>query len=502
MTPQELEQIKTRVMVFAVQSRKELAPIFGEKIYPIFDALIELIERLDGSTKPRIAFAGRFSAGKTTLVNAILGERVLPEGMAETTAIPTRVRYGDALRLFLKSGGSEYYEASEAEQHEFMSLSASNLNSELLKRYVQQQDEAVLEHPNVLTDVEVIDLPGVSSSYQNIEERALMSILFANGIVWVANAKQGGLTRVDIEYLKKEVPAKTPKLIALSHLDLLPPSQRTSVLSSAERDSRNLSNVVGVIGISKGDSIIKFNRWHKFLSLSNKNNRLKSLVKDVVDKLEELQPWLKEETEKQLQKLLSNAELSEERFSEEISEIFDIFIQSVFKINSLVYPTKSGYHIDRVAAGKKGKKEGEKLLKKLEKYVYKHKYIEHLDFESLSEANIKDIKDNLHISNRLISLLYIACETTINYYLYGIYQSAVTLGWQFKTPYNDGDAARAFREFWNWDSIRKVFIESLIAIYRDSVESVKIDLLVNHKLFLLYKEGQELLESGLLDEIG
>lgn len=42
----------------------------------------------------RVAVAGRVSAGKSTLVNAILGRRIAPTGSAETTRVVTVFRYG------------------------------------------------------------------------------------------------------------------------------------------------------------------------------------------------------------------------------------------------------------------------------------------------------------------------------------------------------------------------------------------------------------------------
>ena len=42
----------------------------------------------------RVAIFGEFSAGKTTFINALIGEDILSVAVEPTTAVPTRVRYG------------------------------------------------------------------------------------------------------------------------------------------------------------------------------------------------------------------------------------------------------------------------------------------------------------------------------------------------------------------------------------------------------------------------
>src|SRR5437763_13338912 len=47
----------------------------------------------------RIAIAGRLKAGKSTLVNALIGRRVAPTAVGECTRVVTRFRYGPADRV-------------------------------------------------------------------------------------------------------------------------------------------------------------------------------------------------------------------------------------------------------------------------------------------------------------------------------------------------------------------------------------------------------------------
>src|SRR3712207_6106210 len=54
----------------------------------------------------RVAIAGRLKAGKSTLVNALIGRRVAPTAFGECTRVVTRFRYGpsDRVDVVLRDG--------------------------------------------------------------------------------------------------------------------------------------------------------------------------------------------------------------------------------------------------------------------------------------------------------------------------------------------------------------------------------------------------------------
>ena len=66
-----------------------------------------------------VACVGQFKRGKSTLVDALLGERVLPVGVVPVTALPTVVRYGDSIRarVRMQSGSWTDIEPAMLEQY-------------------------------------------------------------------------------------------------------------------------------------------------------------------------------------------------------------------------------------------------------------------------------------------------------------------------------------------------------------------------------------------------
>src|ERR1035438_3704627 len=69
----------------------------------------------------RIVVVGEFSRGKSTLINALLGARVLPTGAQPVTTILNHIRFGDQLRFrVVKRGG----QSDELTQEQFRQIVA------------------------------------------------------------------------------------------------------------------------------------------------------------------------------------------------------------------------------------------------------------------------------------------------------------------------------------------------------------------------------------------
>src|ERR671919_3209452 len=67
------------------------------------DALAASIRQLDEFFL--LVVVGEFNAGKSAFINALAGERVLPEGVTPTTAEIHVLRYGDAAGVTLDERG-------------------------------------------------------------------------------------------------------------------------------------------------------------------------------------------------------------------------------------------------------------------------------------------------------------------------------------------------------------------------------------------------------------
>ena len=81
------------------------------------------LERLKSPEFP-VAFLGAFSAGKSTIINAVLGDDILPQATKSLTAIPTLIRKGKSNKAIISY-------LTEAERSELKDLYLEELSKEL-----------------------------------------------------------------------------------------------------------------------------------------------------------------------------------------------------------------------------------------------------------------------------------------------------------------------------------------------------------------------------------
>ena len=59
-----------------------------------------------------VACIGQFKRGKSTLINALIGDPVLPVGFTPVTAVPTVIRFGDRRRARIQAGDGSWQDVS------------------------------------------------------------------------------------------------------------------------------------------------------------------------------------------------------------------------------------------------------------------------------------------------------------------------------------------------------------------------------------------------------
>ncbi|MFB2974845.1 dynamin family protein [Microseira sp. BLCC-F43] len=106
----------------------------------------------------RIAVFGPFNYGKSTLLNAMLGQRTLPIDLIPTTGAAIRVKYGEELqtRITLKDG------RKISEQGTDILKQFAILDDNRRMREDVAEVEVFCHHPFLQTGVEFLDLPGTN----------------------------------------------------------------------------------------------------------------------------------------------------------------------------------------------------------------------------------------------------------------------------------------------------------------------------------------------------
>ncbi|MEG4108087.1 dynamin family protein [Microcoleus sp. S13_C5] len=183
--------------------RNVLSPTLAEEI-------TKVSQRLQ-SPCFRVAVVGEFSKGKSTLLNALLGEEIQPVRDIPCSGNVTILKYGSQRRVICRYKNGREEEIPPAQYQEKASISeeaayGSYADEEIAKSEIA---EIVFEHPDLelcRNGVEIIDSPGLNEQ----AERTLVTqqvLKTTDAVIFLTHA-QNALTEKERElllYLKKEL---------------------------------------------------------------------------------------------------------------------------------------------------------------------------------------------------------------------------------------------------------------------------------------------------------
>ena len=124
------------------------------ELRPMLEALVARLESPD----LEMAFFGRVSSGKSSLLNYLLGAEVLPVGVLPVTAVLTRLRRSERAELVVRFTGSDPQRLPLDRIAEFVTEEGNPAN----ERRVAEV-EVCLPNPRLAEGVVFMDTPGVGS---------------------------------------------------------------------------------------------------------------------------------------------------------------------------------------------------------------------------------------------------------------------------------------------------------------------------------------------------
>ena len=133
----------------------------------------------------KVSVLGSFNRGKSTLLNALLGQKILPTALIPTTGASIEIKYGEELRTrILFTDGTSLEEAGRDALERF-----SRLNSDREMRTDILAVEVFVPHPLLKNGLEFNDLPGTNDRE---EQDALVHshLLSSDLILSVLDARQ------------------------------------------------------------------------------------------------------------------------------------------------------------------------------------------------------------------------------------------------------------------------------------------------------------------------
>ncbi len=194
-----------------------------------------------------VAFGGSFSAGKSSLINAVLGQRLLVTEVDPTTSLPTYLLKGErdavhALNLFghrIELSSDEFLSLT----HDEVARYGSNISRLLRAAFIARADFP-------WETLALIDTPGYTKHEDQAhgartdEQIARTQLNAAQAIVWVIDARQGGITEDDLKFLAS-LQADIPRLIAVSRADQKTAEDMAAIVAAIKKtlSGRNVAFV-------------------------------------------------------------------------------------------------------------------------------------------------------------------------------------------------------------------------------------------------------------------
>ena len=173
----------------------------------------------------QLAVVGQFKRGKSSLLNALLGQDALPTGILPLTALPTFIRAGRGLELEVQtiSGETRHFRLSSAAalQEALAEFVAERANPGNVKG-VRQVDVA-LPSPLLDAGVVLIDTPGVGSTVSHNTHAAEGTLPECDAALMVLSPEPP-ITQAELDYLQKVRVNAVKVLIAFNKVDTATPS--------------------------------------------------------------------------------------------------------------------------------------------------------------------------------------------------------------------------------------------------------------------------------------
>jgi small GTP-binding protein len=169
----------------------------------------ELYEKLN-KKELVISFAGHFSAGKSSMINAILGEEILPKSPIPTSANVVKITTGEGVaRVFFHQGHSVEYK----EPYDIDMIKAYSKDKDTIKKLEISTTRKVLPHGVAMMDTPGIDAADDADRLMTEASLHLVDILF---YVMDYNHVQ---SEVNLQFLRMLQEKKIPFYVIINQVD-------------------------------------------------------------------------------------------------------------------------------------------------------------------------------------------------------------------------------------------------------------------------------------------
>jgi GTPase SAR1 family protein len=221
--------------ILRVISGQRAASRGSTQALPGRDDISELFTRL-AEDRFVLLVAGRFSRGKTSLMNAILGVDRLPTGILPFTSVITSVVYGRPERVQLeRDQGGLPIEIPMDSLADYITERGNPGNARRIRIAQVALPVEILRR-----GFHFVDSPGLGSAIRE-NSRTTESYFPEADAVIIVSGFDGPLTEDEVRALRTFAETGRPVFLVLNKQDLLPPAERAEVLTFARERLKEIA---------------------------------------------------------------------------------------------------------------------------------------------------------------------------------------------------------------------------------------------------------------------
>ncbi|MEM5810237.1 MAG: dynamin family protein [Candidatus Aenigmatarchaeota archaeon] len=339
----EIDEVKSFILNFDIYDKKDEAI---NSIEEFFSEWVEKVNKPWIRNRSIVAFIGKFSAGKSSIINSLLGENLLPVDVTPTTAVPTYISY-DTQEVVCKVEESDG-EIKNISRDLLKRISHENFKSMPLSLFIKN---LVIGYPNdVLKDISILDTPGYDSVSYKDKRRTIEAISESDVIFWVVDVNDGAIKADSLNFIKEYISSK-PFYVIINKTDLKPPSEVGKVKSRIEEQlaSNGIKyKDIFTFSIKDNNSKSSLSEKIKEIASSHNNNRediysfLKGYINDFFAVIKDEEANLKEKIvnlEEEINELNRRVKDYENELMETIRDSFDDTVDYIRDLNQAVFVT-------------------------------------------------------------------------------------------------------------------------------------------------------------------
>jgi GTP-binding protein EngB required for normal cell division len=177
--------------------------------------------------------AGQFKRGKSTVINALLGEPLVPAGVVPLTSVITVIQSGAAPAACAVLRYGEKRPIRIAELGEYVTERGNPANAKSVER-------VIVEHPSpwLADGVRLVDTPGIASVYEHNTDETRKYLPQADAVLFIASVDQP-VSRAELDFLR-DIRRYAAKIFCLlNKTDYLRPDELQESLAFSVRAIRD-----------------------------------------------------------------------------------------------------------------------------------------------------------------------------------------------------------------------------------------------------------------------